>query len=1283
MPSFRLPPKSVAALKTIRPNLPAVARKVADVVGDVWSFHREPNTWVAVSTSADRQMSGQVARQAANKVPGLAEKYSSSSSPFMLANKSKLVMLPTKAAADAPQADLSVIEDSLKQLAEARRAGKVPGRIVLPQLGTGSGKLKWSAVEPIVQKHLGDIGDDLIVVKRGPSVRKIYPETFRPAPPVAKPAVDEAVQQAAEFGVPAAKPIAPKPASTPKVQPPTISKAVQGLLPDELYQAAEAEAQAYKLSKLASEGRRGVEPIAETLREKARKGINQAIQPKADRIAQNLDDILDDSASRAGIGDDSGIVRTQVKPISGGAITTQEIAQQKFFEVNDQSLVERVVQGAKLLGERGRGMLHPTQLARSHPKLQHILDQAYRFIDGKERMKLNEKNTIWGWIKDIPSDELSNKLAPALDGKMDPRSLSPELQGVYIKMRQWFDQWARRHGLRAEVGDHITLDLTGKPERYLVTRIDEAGQRVQLRGLTGTYGAGKRTTDTFWRPMSEAFPRYLHDYLPHMVKGDWFVVVPTFKGTRMSGYYKVPFATWGKAEAYIKNDLPKLFGLDRSLTKAELIQQGIYVEPIINIPQDVRTILSKNALGALTSAIKESVESRLLKLPNMPKTQNGRVVIDRDVLWAALTDEVRVAPSLRSFQHLMPRRLNLASYEKDFFKVISAYIDSSVNKVEGDKWRKLSFEILNGAPFGKNPGYLQYVRDPATQMTEGARPWHNYKWFSEFSQAIDSARPSQLEHFFDDIVNQLGGPANAYRKSIHGMARVMSVLKLSSPVSAFVNLTQTLFTTYPVLGSKPIMKAVDILFKLPKNPKLADEFGNNIHGLMKEIGTDLFVSKASLDQFQNKDWANLFLFFFNSAEKVNRAIAGLGGYYKARGVSLKALQSTLIKGGMLPAEVANMSHHQLAAAWAKRWALDFTQFRYGIEAVPAFMREPGMRLLFQFKPYLLNFLNYTLSIFERDRLGRLPGDTRNAEVTRFIITMGASAGLLGLPFTEMLDREIYKRSGWSFIETMREMVPDKVYNVSMRGLGTLLGVDLSTRIGFGADVETLGRAALYPDKFSLKDMMHLSPWFGMVSDAISAVGNLHRNRTEDAADRVLQVFIPLQLWYIYYATKQYTGKKWAIGSEESGYVQPGGVYSPAKGGAKITELYNPEGKPDLPTFLVKATGLRTTKESEASEESFRDEAIMERRRELQERYRRRIVQAWLSGRGDEARNLYNEAVSRGLDMSRLKEEAKQQQRTLLERTLRRIPKADRGKAIERARDIEDDLEVPSGRKRDL
>lgn len=155
--------------------------------GDLWDFWDQGYVVVVptnrfVSPKGRAVMGRGVAKQAANKFPGLEQRYAKSlkkGHALVYYPDLRLLMFPVKPDRDEnggpgykAKADLEMIRDNVKRLSKWQG-----GKVALPAVGCGFGELKFNVVLPILQ----ELSDEFTLVLRDNSVEGKYPESFRPA----------------------------------------------------------------------------------------------------------------------------------------------------------------------------------------------------------------------------------------------------------------------------------------------------------------------------------------------------------------------------------------------------------------------------------------------------------------------------------------------------------------------------------------------------------------------------------------------------------------------------------------------------------------------------------------------------------------------------------------------------------------------------------------------------------------------------------------------------------------------------------------------------------------------------------------------------------------------------------------------------------------------------------------------------------------------------------------------------------------------------------------------
>ena len=375
-------------------------------------------------------------------------------------------------------------------------------------------------------------------------------------------------------------------------------------------------------------------------------------------------------------------------------------------------------------------------------------------------------------------------------------------------------------------------------------------------------------------------------------------------------------------------------------------------------------------------------------------------------------------PGKAFFGHVQPRRTDLAGWLEDpkaleiLIRGAERYIGMTPLRAGAAKLRE---QVQREAP-------------EATRL------------HSQLDSYIDAAilgRPDRFTQSFNALWEHVGErmgltakPAALQRIS-RTVNQVQSMTKLGfSPVSAFVNLSQTALNTYPTLGAKWTTRGIRD-YVAGKNKWLIDELG-----IKQQISK---VEEANFRDYMAAQWprtarevphfawrgtVDTSLFLFRHAENANRSVASLGAYAraKARGLS------------------------DVAAVAEARDVLTQTQFVYGPADSPAVLRAAWVRVPGQFKTFMLKEMEFILNL-------------KGWEVPRFMAALTLATGAAGVPGAMLLNEMVETVSGWmgepySPLEDLRVKARrlKGIKGVAARaltmGLPSALGVDLVRNIGF-------------------------------------------------------------------------------------------------------------------------------------------------------------------------------------------------------------------------------------------
>lgn len=305
--------------------------------------------------------------------------------------------------------------------------------------------------------------------------------------------------------------------------------------------------------------------------------------------------------------------------------------------------------------------------------------------------------------------------------------------------------------------------------------------------------------------------------------------------------------------------------------------------------------------------------------------------------------------------------------------------------------------------------------------------------------------------------------------------------------SAVVNLMQIALNAYPVLGAKytaiGLKRGLGGLYDLMRGKDSADA------RILKRGGiqTNPSISEVHRDLLEEDPWyKKASMFFFSSAEQINRAVTFMGAYQRA-----------LDRGQNVTDPLGNTKRGGAAALELARRLVAGTQFDNTLVNRPELLRAAALKLPAQFKNFLAQQIAFFMGLRDMTPGGR--GGTRYAaynprawatpEVARFLLAMALTSGMLGLPFLMAFDWMLDYLFDFSPIDQMKRLaiqyggeglLGGSIGQVLLRGVPALFGLDLSQRSGMGAGF------------FPSKPQDFAGPWFGTAKDLNEKVKN-HAN----------------------------------------------------------------------------------------------------------------------------------------------------------------------------------------------
>lgn len=413
-------------------------------------------------------------------------------------------------------------------------------------------------------------------------------------------------------------------------------------------------------------------------------------------------------------------------------------------------------------------------------------------------------------------------------------------------------------------------------------------------------------------------------------------------------------------------------------------------------------------------------------------------------------------PFRRRIAGFTQRRTGVEGYSRDVDKVIRTHIGEAVRYVELDKLKYDAITTMER--LGLSP-YRSSTENPTLQRAVQAwfRDVNGQKQPAEVSidnmlnkpwaQPIRPALAAGLTTFLtfgmagNPVIGGLVGSYVGYRlyKTLrnagtfktraiaNAMTGDMTHLKLGAffnVYSPLVNLTQTLVNTYPILGERYTMAGMRLMEKAGRSRFAGNP--NRYWRLLQraDIATRWKYSEVSTRQFSRESrFQRASLFLFDSAEQFNRAVSFLGAYQRA--IDQGATEGEAMRQG--------------------RDIMRQTQHHYGSAAKPEILRIVWAKPFVQFKNYMMQQIAFITGL-------------RGAQIPRFLVALFLVAGGLGLPgigilallINALFKFDIFLEAKWLALKAQAEgWAQGTAAQLVLRGLPSLIGDDLSIRVGFG------------------------------------------------------------------------------------------------------------------------------------------------------------------------------------------------------------------------------------------
>lgn len=939
-------------------------------------------------------------------------------------------------------------------------------------------------------------------------------------------------------------------------------------------------------------------------------------------------------------------------PIEGGAPSAEDLVREAV-RLPTGSRIRRILQGVGALAEHYTGV--PAMYSTRHPITRSLYEAGIDAVDARaQRLDtfLRQLNRI---LQPLPTREERILAVQALEGKIPVETLRPRTQQAVTELRVLGDQLLLYADRIRRPGDEFTLFVPHlkayvpaklvRYERPQVLGVPNKPRGLVTLTLPDPNNPGQTITQTQLLPFQRINPGYRDKWYHHAFDGQWAVVnhARIRSGAKTDAIYF--FNTVDEAVHFLLTNrtwfdtpLRDLATRDPARVRAILEEHNIAVVPRFVLDRHAHEYIPKNVLDYLAGAGAEQFLKSLRTIPGMPE---NLTITAKDLAKLVTT---KIAPpsviAARSSAFLRRRTLNLEAYIKDPAEALPIYIRRLVMLQEGKRIQRTLQPLLDSLDHAarNNPS------DPQLPML--------VRYWTEWAQIIEATRPTNLETQFDAIVQWAGGRhAGSLKRILTTGMQAMAMLKLSGLMSALVNLTQVPINLVTVVGVRAVLRSYLALTRIRFDPE--------VQRVLHDSGIALRVTKSAFSMLRDLPGmpknimdriAGTLLFFFDSAEKINVATSVLAGYYRARAAG---------------------HNYEEAVRFGKR-VMERTQFRYGVENLPPFLRHPISRFLFQFKPYLINEINFVASILTPPASRHIPGriDPRWKELTRFALAIGTIGGLTGFPLVAYLDRKLYPRTGVSLISILDSTIGSTpAGQIPVRGIFSLVGADVSQRIGLGPDIDEMIELATNPYVPLAQVPRALSPVFGYVTELVEAMNMYRERRDEVSADRVLKALLPIVLSSAYEGAKIATGAQYAIAGPPSTYRRPGDLVSYRQGGKPTGRVQSTSD------IILKALGAQTIPEAQTyhARTLLQGADIAYTRQKAA--YMDRIETALRANQPGEVNRLVQEALSRGIPITHadIIQRGRVRDLTLAERQIRGIPQSLRPRVEHELRPIGADI----------
>ncbi len=610
--------------------------------------------------------------------------------------------------------------------------------------------------------------------------------------------------------------------------------------------------------------------------------------------------------------------------------------------------------------------------------------------------------------------------------------------------------------------------------------------------------------------------------------------------------------------------------------------------------------------------------------------------ISRDEAGEILKGLTQPKGRFKSFGHALQRERNLEGFVLDPTDAAEIYSHGLARKLAFHDFEKQSLKILDDLKVkAETPGVYDSLQDYVARVL---------------------GRPSNFERGWNSMVEWAFGPQGPARQLPFGPQafrlralssrgrRIESIWRLGySGAGSFVNMSQTVVNTASLVGYRDTLAATGLLKSAsPFGKRATPELAVEIDKILVDAGVEFAVPLSSMgaapkDIHRLAWWHPLYL--FNKAENVNRSIATLAGYMRAARESGVAPVS-VSEGRWLDvirAARAKGTHEELILAG--RELSDRVNFVYSVEDLPTLLSGPTGQFLGQFKPFLVNEMQFI-------------SELRGAELGRFLVNLSAMGGvgaLLSLPGLNLADVLVGERRGERASETVKRRLPR-----IGRGIFGALGFDAEQSLALNS---IMAGRQFAGDVGAFNEIVDLSLGPGG-KDALAlgtflAAGVERLVTGEEGLDQRTRVRLARQLLPV--AARR--------GLDAMRIARDKVVVQPTTG----TPVFTPSNV--TKEVALTLGGFRSIERSEREREVFTNLRVSKQLAERRSSAVRRILEAEKAGDRRKALEIRREARAKGIPITNtmLSRARAEQGKTTLEKAQERLPRRARRGIEERFR----------------